>query len=116
MPSGFGPQTRLSDRADFQRVFELGRKTVGRNLILWSLETSSSQAPRLGLSVSSKVGIAVRRNRLKRLAREAFRLNRDRMRPGADMVIYFRRGCRWERLKDAENDIMELYRKAGLLK
>lgn len=115
MPFGFGPEARISDRKDFGRVFQTGRKIVGRNLILWFLETSPAQPARLGLSISGKVGIAVRRNRLKRLAREAFRLNRAGLKQGRDFVIYFRRGCRWQSLGEAQNDFLELCRKAGLL-
>lgn len=48
--------------------------------------------PRLGLSVSRKVGGAVVRNRWKRLLREAFRLSRRDLPPGVDLVIVPRQG------------------------
>jgi len=116
MPFGFGPEARLSDRRDFRLVFEAGRKVVGRNMILWYAERSSAAPTRLGLSVGSKVGIAVRRNRLKRLVREAFRLNRARLLEGRDIVVYLRHRCRWQSLKDVETEMMDLCRKGGLLK
>jgi ribonuclease P protein component len=46
--------------------------------------------PRLGMSVSRKVGIAVRRNRIRRLLREAFRLMQHDMPRGYDLVIVVR--------------------------
>lgn len=117
-PYGFGREARLSSRKDFQRVFSDGRKVVGRNLILWHYtspsEGQAQSAARLGLSVSAKVGKAVRRTRLKRLVREAFRRNRPRLTP-SDLVVYLRPGCGWEKASDAEADLLELCAKAGLL-
>jgi ribonuclease P protein component len=112
---GFGPDARLGSRRDFRRVFTDGKKSVGRRIILWSLSPAGAPGSRLGLSVPAKIGNAVLRNRLKRLMRECFRLNRTRLEPG-DLVVYLRPGCRWGGLAEAERDFMELARKAGVLK
>ncbi len=116
----FGPDAKISCRKEFKQVFARGRKLVGRNLILWvsrtSLENQSRRPSRLGLAVSGKLGNAVRRNRIKRLTREAFRLNRERLKPGLDFVVYPRPGCRWKALQDAQRDFLELCQKGGLLK
>lgn len=114
--SGFGAGARLKEKREFRRVFEEGRKTVGKALILWSRVDAAEGEPRLGLSVSAKVGGAVRRSRLKRLLRETFRLRRSELLAGAEMVAYPRPGCPWKGRADAENDLLELWRKAGLLK
>lgn len=114
--SGFGAGARLKERSEFRRVFESGRKTVGKSLILWHRVDAAEREPRLGLSVSSKVGGAVRRSRLKRLLRETFRLRRSELRPGAEMVAYPRPACPWKGRADAEKDLLELWRKAGLLR
>lgn len=111
----FGPEARLRSRKDFAGVFSAGRKTVGKNIILWRLDARSGGPSRLGLSMSAKVGPAVLRNRLKRLARETFRLNRTRLRPGQDQVLYFRRGCSWTKFNDAQTDLLALWDKAGML-
>jgi len=45
---------------------------------------------RLGISVHRKIGDAVRRNRIKRLIREVFRLNRDLFPASCDVVFTVR--------------------------
>lgn len=112
---GFGPRARLKDGREFRLVYATGRKTVGPALILWHRAGDPAAGPRLGLSVSSKVGGAVRRNRLKRLLREAFRLHRDEFRPGAELVCYPRPGCPWKGYAEAERDLLDLCKKAGLM-
>ena len=114
--SGFGDDARLKERREFRQVFESGKKIVGRALILWHRVDAAEREPRLGLSVSAKVGNAVRRNRLKRLLRETFRLRRSGLRPGVEMVAYPRASCAWKGRADAENDLLDLWRKAGLMR
>ena len=113
----------MSGRADFDRVFAEGRKVSGRDLLLWvckraepAAASGTTMSPRLGLSVSRKVGPSVRRSRVKRLLREAFRLNRYRMSAGFDMVAYPRPGCRWKGMGDAEEALLDLCRRAGILR
>jgi len=115
-PSGFGDDARLKERREFRQVFQAGKKIVGRSLILWHRVGADSLPPRLGLSVSAKVGNAVRRNRLKRLLRETFRLRRSELQPGVEMVAYPRSGCPWKGRADAERELVDLWRKAGLLR
>lgn len=115
MPAGrTGRLRRLPERKSFQRVFSQGGKQVGENLILWFACGQQHEGARLGLSVSAKVGSSVRRNRLKRLAREAFRLNRDRL-PAYDLVVLLRPGCRWRNLAEAERDFLQLCARGKLL-
>jgi ribonuclease P protein component len=83
-------RVRLSRSADFDRVFRHGRSHAGRELVLYVFPRGESEAPRLGLSVSRKVGGAVQRNRVKRLLREAFEFEGQRLPAGTDAVVVAR--------------------------
>lgn len=82
---------RLSRSADFDRVFRSGRSHACREFVLYVFPRGEEQPPRLGLSVSRKVGGAVERNRVKRLLREAFGAESHRLPAGMDAVVVARR-------------------------
>jgi ribonuclease P protein component len=91
--AGARPRTgrmRLSRSADFDRVFRHGRSHAGREFVLYVFPRGEGDEPRLGLSVSRKVGGAVERNRVKRLLREAFAIDGDRLPAGTDAVVVAR--------------------------
>lgn len=78
---------RLRKRSEIDRVFRKGRATAGKWMRVHVLENNLAWS-RLAVSVPGrKVGGAVRRNRWKRLVREAFRLNKHALGPGLDIVV-----------------------------
>jgi ribonuclease P protein component len=82
----FRPQEHLRRPGDFRRVYDRRRSASDRWLIVYACENGLPYR-RLGMSVSRKVGPAVARNRLRRLYREAFRLTRDVLPAGLDIVV-----------------------------
>jgi len=83
--SGLPPRYRLKKRVDFERVYA-GRQSVSDGRLRIYGVPTNREHPRLGLSVSRRVGGSVQRNRCKRLLREAFRLSRERL-PPLDLVV-----------------------------
>lgn len=84
------PRThRLSGSPAFDRVFDARmRKNVGPLAIF--IAPNDLPHPRLGLSVARRVGNAVKRNRIKRYLREAFRLSQYDWPRGYDVVVVVR--------------------------
>jgi len=79
-------QYRVRRTADFQRAY--GRRCgASDGLLLVFAHPNNLPHPRLGLSVSRKIGNAVVRNRWKRLIREAFRLSRAQLPTGIDLIV-----------------------------
>ena len=87
----FLPAYHIRREADFQRAYRR-RRTAGDRFLLVFGCPNGLPYPRVGLSVSRKVGNAVVRNRWKRLIREAFRLARPQLPVGLDLVVIPRRG------------------------
>ncbi|MDZ4684737.1 MAG: ribonuclease P protein component [Planctomycetaceae bacterium] len=77
---------RLRSKAEFERVYARKCKASDGVLLMFSLPNDLPH-PRIGLSVSRKVGNAVVRNRVKRLLREAFRLSQHELPTGLDLVV-----------------------------
>jgi len=77
--------------ADFERVYARRRSASNGKMTVCCCE-NDLQHPRIGLSVSARVGKAVVRNRWKRLLREAFRLRRAELPDGVDLVVIPRGG------------------------
>jgi ribonuclease P protein component len=81
---------RLSRSAEFDRVFRQGRSLANRVLVLYAFPRSEEGEPRLGVSVSRRVGGAVERNHVKRLLREAFEQEAAGLPDGVDVVVVAR--------------------------
>jgi ribonuclease P protein component len=79
---------RLSRSGDFDRVYRQGRSTGGREFVVHVFPREASlDPPRVGLSVSKKVGDAVTRNRIKRVLRESVSALEGDLAAGSDLVI-----------------------------
>jgi ribonuclease P protein component len=88
----FSKNERLRRRLDFQLVLRRGSRRHTEHFTV-VLRPNALQFSRLGLTVSKKVGSAVKRNRVKRCLREFFRLHKAELPASHDLVIIARQGA-----------------------
>lgn len=81
----FRKRERIGKRDDFARVYA-GKCSAGDELMVVYAAANDLPYARIGISVSRKVGIAVRRSYVRRRIREAFRLNKERIPQGVDLI------------------------------
>jgi ribonuclease P protein component len=120
---------RLRHGSDFRKLRFEGRRYDGRCITLYVLESreratdgGSKREPeparaanRAGFSVNRRVGNAVTRNRARRLMREAWRLNKHKLKPNFDAMIVARSGIVGKSLREIEGDLLRLLTSAGAI-
>ena len=82
----FPKKARLLKNEQFKRVLKRGVYASDGLLTIFAAE-NSSEISRIGISVSRTAGKANLRNRLKRLIREAWRLNQEQIPAGCDFLV-----------------------------
>lgn len=74
---------------DFKRIYQRGKSLANKYCVVYMMKNRAGLS-RLGITVSKKLGNAVKRNRARRLLRESFRLLEPQVKDGFDMVIVAR--------------------------
>ena len=106
---------KLLKRQDFLIIGNKGDKIRTRHfIVLYSKNNIGTR--RLGITASRKIGGAVKRNRVKRLLREFFRLNKEYFCTSIDFVFVAGRGSYLMSLGQVRDEIFEAFKKQGLLK
>jgi len=83
---------KLSSNIEFKRVFYSGEKKESENLKVFLLENRYN-LNRPGVVVKKEVGIAVKRNKIKRRIKEAFRVLNKQLLQGYDIVVFVKKSA-----------------------
>ena len=107
----------LKKSSEFQDVFKTGKWSSSDTLVTYTKKINSEEN-KVGVAVSKKIGKSVVRNRLKRLAREAYRKNETKILAGFNIVIVYKNNINIENLTfdNVEKDLFKCLKKANLLK
>jgi ribonuclease P protein component len=103
----FPPASRVRKRSDFQRIQADSQRVVTPSFVLLLRvrePDGGATGPRLGITVSRRIGNAVVRNRAKRLIREAFRATRALWPPDVDLVVIAKRPTGEAKLEDVVDE------------
>lgn len=97
----------IKKNSDFQKVYRTGRSFANKLLVMYVIKTEREDT-RIGISVSKKVGNSVVRHHITRLVRESYRLNKDRVKIGLDIVVVARAAAKESDFKKIESAYLHL--------
>jgi ribonuclease P protein component len=107
---GFSREERITKKEDFQKVIKEGKAIPVEGWTAYILKKESGRT-RFGISVSKKSGKPVHRNRVKRIFREIFRLNKHSL-PLSDIVVIYKGEAKGINFEETKNKFLEAMKNA----
>ena len=105
----------LKKNQDFQTVYRGGKSNANKYLVMYVMD-SGREDTRIGISASKKVGNSVVRHRFARLVRESFRLNKDILEEGKDIIVVARAAAKDKNFDKIESAFLHLCGLHNILK
>ncbi len=106
--------TSLKKNYEFRRLYYKGKSAAGARLVIY-VRPNKLDRNRLGITVGTKIGKAVIRNRIRRRIREIFRLNESKLACGRDLVVVARSRSITSNYRELEGEFLRLAEKLGLM-
>ena len=109
------PEITVKENYEFRRIYRKGKSAVAPTMVLYCQRNRQGRT-RLGVTVSTKLGKAVVRNRVRRRLRELWRLHKIDMVQGWDIILVARVRATDTSYQRLEKDYLRLLNEVGLLK
>ena len=106
----------IKKNSEFQKVYKTGKSYANKLLVMYVKRVDDGKEPRIGISVSKKVGNSVVRHRFARLVRESFRLNKDILEDGKDIIVVARVAAKDKNFDKIESAFLHLCGLHNILK
>ena len=103
----------LTKNYEFKRLYNKGKSAASKYAVVYCARNNSA-VNRLGITVSTKLGGAVKRNRIRRRLKEIYRINEPALRKGYSIVLVARHASRDAKWKELETSVLCLFKKLGL--
>lgn len=107
---------RIKKNIEFQQVFKKGKSFANRQFVVYVLKKEEQQNFRIGLSVSKKIGNAVKRNEIKRYLRQSFHELEEQISNGNDYVIIARKPASEMNFHEINKSLQHVLKVAKVLK
>ncbi|HHV42461.1 MAG TPA: ribonuclease P protein component [Clostridiaceae bacterium] len=108
------PYPTIKAIRDFSLTYRKGRVIRSESLLLHFRQREDQGLPRVGYTVSRKVKSAVERNRLKRLMREAMRLQNEKIKAGLDIILVAKKKTTPPDFHSLHQELHDMIGRAGL--
>ncbi len=109
------PEITVKENYEFRRIYRKGKSAVAPTMVLYCQRNRQGRT-RLGVTVSTKLGKAVVRNRVRRRFREIWRLHKNDMEQGWDIILVARVRAVETSYQKLEKAYLRLLDEVGLLK
>jgi ribonuclease P protein component len=105
--------TSLKKNYEFKRLYNRGKSAASKYVVVYC-NKNRKDYNQLGITVTTKIGGAVTRNRVRRRLKEIYRLNESNLQFGYDIVIVARMRSVDSSWQELESSVLYLFKKLGI--
>ncbi|MCP3739953.1 ribonuclease P protein component [Rossellomorea sp. BNER] len=107
---------RVKKNSEFQDIFQKGTSFANRQFVVYKLKKPKQSEFRIGLSVSKKIGNAVKRNQIKRYVRQVFLELKAEVKKEYDYVIIARKPAAEMNFHEVKKSLIHVFKRGSVLK